>query len=91
MVHVPCIKTTILQKHYRNLPFPIPIPLKTKAHDLTIKQSPNFQDYRLLKSTYEDFFNQDDLDHPQIQEAHFIMDTAYLIAINIELNFQVHT
>jgi hypothetical protein len=33
MIHVPCIKATRLLKIYRYLPFPIHIPLKTKADD----------------------------------------------------------
>jgi hypothetical protein len=44
-----------------------------------------------LKDAYEDLFDQNDLDYEQPQEALFITDTANLIAINNENNFQVLT
>ena len=89
MVHVPCIKTRSLFKIYRYLPFPIPIPFTTNAHDLTIKQSLSFQNSKI--NMYNDLFDQDNLDYPKIQEALFITDTADLIAIDSERNFQVLT
>jgi hypothetical protein len=58
---------------------------------MTIKQSLNIQNFQILKSTYEDLFEHDNLDHEQIQEALFITDTADLIAIDNEQNFQVLT
>jgi hypothetical protein len=91
MGYVQCSKTTHLFKIYRYLPFPIPILFKTRAHDLTIKQSLNFLDSRFSKSIYEDLFDQDNLDHKRIQEALFITDTADLIPIDNECNFQVLT
>jgi hypothetical protein len=57
MVHVPCIKTLGLLKIYRYLPFRIPIPFKTQAHDITIKQSLHFEDFQISKSAYEDLFD----------------------------------
>jgi hypothetical protein len=75
MVHVPCIKTLVLLKIYRYLPFPISIPFKTRAHDMTIKQSLNFQYFQISKCTYEDLFDQDNLDQEQIQEALLITDS----------------
>jgi hypothetical protein len=91
MVHVPCIKTSGLLKIYRYFPSLIPILCKTRVHDLTIKQFLNFQDSQILKSTYEDFFDHNNLDHEQTQEALFSTDTADLIAINNDWNFQVLT
>jgi hypothetical protein len=55
----------------------------------TKKTSVNFQDSHLSKSTYEDLFDQDNLDYKQIQEALFITHTADLIIIANECNFQV--
>lgn len=90
MVHVPCIKNSRLLKIYRYLPFPIPIPFKTYAHDLQIKHSLNFQDQHLSRSTFDDMFDQNHLDHPQIQEALFITDNSDLIAIDkLTRDFQV--
>jgi hypothetical protein len=91
MVHVPCIKTTSPLKIYRHLPFPITIPFITKAPNFTILQFLYFQDFCLLKSTYENLFDQDNLDHEQIQEALFIKDTADLLPIYNEWSFQVQT
>jgi hypothetical protein len=90
MVHVPYSKTASLFKIYRYLPFPIPISFKTKAQDVTIKQSINFQDSSLSISTYEDLVDQDNLDPKQIQEALFITDTADLIAIDNLRNFHAN-
>jgi hypothetical protein len=56
---------------------------------MTIKQSFNFQEFMISKTTYEELFDQDDLDYKQPQEAVFITDTADLIAIDNENNFQV--
>jgi hypothetical protein len=80
MVHVPCIKNSGLLKIYRYLPFPIPIPFKTHAHDMTIKQSLNFQKSMISKTAYEELFDQNDLDYEQPQEALFTTETADLIA-----------
>ena len=91
MVHVPCIKTRKLLTIYRYLPFPIPIPFTPKSHDLTISQSLKFQELHLSKTNYEDIFDQEDLDHPQIPEALFITDTTDMIAIDDDRNFQVLT
>jgi hypothetical protein len=46
---------------------------------------------KLKISNYEDFFDQDHLDHPQVQEPQFITDTAGLVTINNQQNFQVLT
>jgi hypothetical protein len=54
---------------------------------MTIKQSLFFQDFGLWKSTYEDLFDQDNLDHEQIQDDLFITDTADLITIKNDRNF----
>jgi hypothetical protein len=45
----------------------------------------------MSKTTYEDLFDQNDLYYEQPQEAFFITDTADLIAIDNENNFQVLT
>jgi hypothetical protein len=50
MVHVPCIKNSGLLKIYRYLPFPILVPFKPYAHDMTIKQSLNSQQSMISKN-----------------------------------------
>jgi hypothetical protein len=50
--------------------------------DFTIKETLNFQDYSLSKSKYEDLFEQEQLDHAQVQKALYINNTVHLIAIN---------
>jgi hypothetical protein len=39
------------------LPFPIPIPFKTHAYNMTIKQSLNFQESMISKTVYEELFD----------------------------------
>ncbi len=87
IINVPCLKTTSLLTIYKYLPFPIPF--KTKAHDLTIKQSLNFQDSYLSKSIDENLFEKDNMDYEQIQQAVCNTDTADLITIDNKQNFQI--
>ena len=90
LVHVPCIKTKSLLTIYRYLPFPIPLPFQTKAHDLTINHSLQFQETLLSKANYDELFD-NELKFPQHQEALFVTDSTDLIAIDDDQNFQVLT
>ena len=91
MINVPFIKHSRLLKIFGYLPFPIPIPFKTNAHNMTIKQPLFFQEPMMSRANYEDLFDQNDLDYEQPSEALFITDTADLIAIDNNNNFQVVT
>jgi hypothetical protein len=82
---VPHTKEIDLITNYRYLPFPRPISILPKAHDLIIAQSLSSQYFS--KSSLDQLFNQNDLDYLQEAEALFISDNLNLIAVSANDKF----
>ena len=87
IVHVPCTKTAELLTIHRYLPFPIPLPILPKAHDMTIAQSLSIS--KFTEKSLDQLFDQNDLDYKQAPEALFISSDSDLIAIGKDNNYQI--
>ena len=87
IVHVPCTKTAELLTIHRYLPFPIPLPILPKSHDMTIAQS--LSTSKFTESSLDQLFDQNDLDYKQAPEALFITSDSDLIAIGKDNNYQI--
>ena len=87
ILHVPGTKEIDLLTIYRYLPFPMPIPMLPKTHDITIGQSLSNQNFS--QAQLEQLFDQNDLDYPQEPEALFVTDDNDLIAVSADDKFQI--
>ena len=92
IVHVPCIKIKELLKIYKHLSFPIPLPMTTPGHDLTIRQAMDIQNFQnFTEGQLDNIFDMNNLEYEPVPEALFISDSTDLIAIGADDDYHVLT
>jgi hypothetical protein len=92
IVHVPCIKIKELLKIYKHLSFPIPLPMTTPGHDLTIRQAMDIEHFQnFTEGQLDGIFDMNNLDYEPVPEALFISDSNDLIAIGADDDYHVLT
>jgi hypothetical protein len=72
---------------YRYLPFPMPIPILPKDHNLRIAQS--LSNKFFAQSTLDQIFNQNDVNHPEEPEAMFVSVNFNFIKVSANVKFQI--